>query len=332
VAPPPAPELTSARSDWRVWSTDAAVVVERGDVVDAARAVADEVIAAVGAACDRFDPASELSRLSGEQTERGVEVSPLLADLVATALRVAERTGGSVDPTLGRELARWGYDRDLGELEAPAGTAEGSDADTDAAARPFAVSVTRRSPGWRSVRLAGRILTMPASLRLDLGATAKPYAADLVAARVARDLGTGVLVSLGGDIATAGTTSAGGWEVLVQDAPADPSQQVFLPDGSAIATSSTQKRRWRHDGRDHQHILDPATGAPVVPAWRSATVAASDCVEANALSTAAIVRGRAAAPWLAGQGAAARLVDLQGRVVATGAWPAPDTLPDGGTR
>ncbi|MDN4599010.1 FAD:protein FMN transferase [Leifsonia virtsii] len=326
MAHPLAPELTSARSDWRVWSTDASVVVERGDVIDAARAIADDVLAAVGAACDRFDPASELSRLADERAARGVEVSPLLADLVATALRVAERTGGSVDPTLGRELARWGYDRDLEELDATAATSD--------TGRPatFTVSVTRRSPGWRAVRLDGRTLTLPASLRLDLGATAKAYAADLVAARIASGLDTGVLVSLGGDIATAGTTSAGGWEVLVQDAPADPSQQVFLPDGSAIATSSTQKRRWRHEGRVHQHILDPASGAPVVPAWRSATVATADCVEANALSTAAIVRGRGAPRWLAEQRAAARLVDLQGRVVATGAWPAPDALPSGGAR
>lgn len=326
MAHPPAPELTSARSDWRVWSTDASLVVERDDVVGAARAIADEVLAAVGAACDRFDPASELSRLGGEQPARGVEVSPLLADLVATALRVAERTGGSVDPTLGLELARWGYDRDLSELDAPAGAS-----DTGRSA-PFTVSVTRRSPGWRSVRLDGRTLTVPAGLRLDLGATAKAYAADLVAARIASELGTGTLVSLGGDIATAGTTATGGWEVLVQDAPADPSQQVFLPDGSAIATSSTQKRRWRHEGRVHQHILDPASGAPVVPAWRSATVAAADCVEANALSTAAIVRGHGAPRWLAEQGAAARLVDLQGRVVVTGAWPASDAQQPGGAR
>lgn len=327
MAHPPAPELTSARSDWRVWSTNASLVVERGEVVDAARAIADEVLAAVGAACDRFDPASELSRLPAEQSARGVVVSPLLADLIATALRVAERTGGSVDPTLGRELARWGYDRDLDELDIPLDAS-----DRGRAARPFTVSVTRRSPGWRSIRLDGRILTAPASVRLDLGATAKAYAADLAAARISGELGTGVLVSLGGDIATAGTTAAGGWEVLVQDTPADPSQQVFLPDGSAIATSSTQKRRWRHEGRVHQHILDPASGAPVVPAWRSATVAASGCVEANALSTAAIVRGRGAPRWLAEQGAAARLVDLQGRIVATGAWPAPDALPPGGAR
>lgn len=337
MAPHRAPELTSARSDWRLWSTDASLVVESGDVLDDARAIADDLLAAVGAACDRFDPTSELSRLSGARATRGVEISPLLADLVATALRVAAQTGGSVDPTLGGELARWGYDRDLSELPAAADARHGEPIDHTTrdclrSAEPLSVAVTRRVAGWRSVRLDGRVLTMPASLRLDLGATAKAFAADLVAARVAHELGTGVLVSLGGDIATAGTTSAGGWEVLVQDSPTDPSQQVFLPDGSAIATSSTQKRRWRHEGRDHQHILDPASGVPVVPAWRSATVADASCVEANALSTAAIVRGRGAPRWLAEQGAAARLVDVQGRVVATGAWPASHDLPVGGAQ
>ena len=59
-------------------------------------------------------------------------------------------------------------------------------------------------PGWREVHLEGRLLTMPEGVQLDLGATAKAWAADRSAARIAERLGCGVLVSLGGDIAVAG--------------------------------------------------------------------------------------------------------------------------------
>lgn len=311
-----------ARADWTVWSTNASLVVVHGTELERARRIADRLLADIGAACSRFDADSELSRLSSDpRIERGVEVSPLLASLLATALSAAEQTSGRVDPTLGTDLARWGYDRDFSRLT-PASR-------PTVPPRPPSISVVRREPRWRAVRLDGRTLTMPARLRLDLGATAKAYAADLIAGAVSAELGTGVLVSLGGDIATGGTTPVGGWEILVQDLSTDPAQQVFLPDGAAVATSSTQKRRWLHDGRVHQHILDPEFGTPVVPSWRSITVAAASCVRANTLSTAAIVAGPSAPGWLRRQQAAARLVDTAGRVVALGAWPVPDVSGEG---
>lgn len=71
------------------------------------------------------------------------------------------------------------------------------------------------------------------------------------------------------------------------------------------------------------HILDPRSGLPAAETWRTATVAAPSCLHANALSTAAIVRGIAARGWLGEQGVAARFVDAGGRVSATSAWPAP---------
>lgn len=311
------PEPPTARAAWRVWGVEASIVVGDPASLTGAAALAEGVLAEIGAACSRFDDASELSRLSRDPAAAaGVEVSPLLAELVGAALQVAADTGGSVDPTLGADLAGWGYDRDLAALPTPATAGPPLTGGTT-------LSVVPRDPAWRRVRLDGRLLALPAGTLLDLGATAKAFAADRIARRIAEAFHTRVLVSLGGDIATAGPAGSPGWEVTVQDLDGDPSQQVRLPSGAGLATSSTQKRRWLHDGRTVQHILDPAFGTPVVPAWRSASVAAPTCLRANALSTAAIVRGRAAVDWLARQGADARLVDLEGRVVRVGAWPQP---------
>jgi thiamine biosynthesis lipoprotein len=93
--------------------------------------------------------------------------------------------------------------------------------------------------------------------------------------------------------------------------------------GWAIATSSTQKRRWMKDGRHLHHILDPRSGLPAPTTWRTATVVSRRCWQANALSTAAIVRGRSALGWLEDLGVAARLVDERGSVFVTPGWPAP---------
>ena len=165
---------------------------------------------------------------------------------------------------------------------------------------------------------------MPPGVVLDLGATAKAVAADRVAALVHRELGVGVLISLGGDIATAGAPPYGGWQVQVQDRPEDPVAQVTLPSGTAIATSSTVSRQWTRGDRKIHHILDPRTGLPADPVWRSVTVAAGTCVRANAVSTAAVIRGESALRWVEGLRLPARFLGQGGRVVTTSGWPQAD--------
>ncbi|MDO5745882.1 MAG: FAD:protein FMN transferase, partial [Micrococcaceae bacterium] len=191
------------------------------------------------------------------------------------------------------------------------------------------VPIVRRTPGWERVHLRGNMLTVPGDLRLDLGATAKADAADLAAAAVAAQTGSGVLICLGGDIATAGEGPEGGWQVMVQDLETDPAQQVTLEPGQALATSSTQKRRWQHRGREVHHILDPRFGLPAPAIWRSVTVAAATCLQANAHSTAGIVKGLAAPDWFAANSINARLIDANGGTLVTGSWPGAETAAAG---
>jgi len=134
-------------------------------------------------------------------------------------------------------------------------------------------------------------------------------------------LGVGVLVSLGGDLATAGPAAHGGWQVDVQGDPDDPATRVTLGGGSALATSSTRLRRWEQGGVPRHHLIDPATAQPVLEGWRTASVVARTCLEANTAATAAIVKGEAAVRWLSRLGLAARLVDADGRVQLVGGWP-----------
>lgn len=288
--------------EWPLWSTTARLVVTDADALPRARAAVDGYLRQVDDAANRFRPDSEISTLpSGE-----VELSPVLRDLLEQALWAAELTDGDVDPTVGAALERLGYDRDL-ELVL----------DDGAPVR----AVVRVLPRWGSVALRGSRMWCPAGVRLDLGATAKAVAADRAAALVSDTVGTGVLVSLGGDIASAGPSPEGGWQVRVQDRPEDPPAQVALPAGAAIATSSTVSRTWRRGGRQLHHIVDPRTGQPAQPFWRSVTVAAATCVQANAISTASIVRGARALSWVERLGLPARFVRNDGQVLATTAWP-----------
>jgi thiamine biosynthesis lipoprotein len=302
----------TTREDWKFWSCDVSVVVTSPADVAAASEIVRDVIRQVDDACSRFRADSELS-LRAAEFANGATASPVLVRLVEAALEAARLTDGDVDPTLGADIARLGYDRDISDLHV------GPEIESASAAVP----VQRRRTSWKDVHLVGSILTVPRLVQLDLGATAKAITADLAAAAVASELECGALVSLGGDIATAGAEPTEGWDVLVQDTPADPRQQVLLAAGAAMATSSTQKRRWMSDGFARHHILDPRFGLPAVPTWRSVTVASSSCLHANALSTASIVRGFRAVQWLDDLNIGGRFVDLRGRVVTTEQWPSP---------
>jgi thiamine biosynthesis lipoprotein len=289
---------------WRVWSTTARVVVTDPAALADARALVEAELAAVDAACSRFRVDSELAR--AERADGEVEVSELLADLIKAALDAARRTDGDVDPTLGDALAQLGYDRDLPLIP------------LDGPAIPVQV---RPAPGWWRVRLDGRRLTVPRGVRMDLGATAKAWTADRCARLVAGALDTGVLVELGGDLATAGAGPADGWRIFVRDQAGDPACTVAVPSGSAMATSSTNSRSWRRGDRLLHHVLDPRTCQPAPRVWRSVTVVADRCVDANTWTTAALVRGDAAPAWLAGLDVPARLVDQAGVVHPLGGWP-----------
>lgn len=298
-----------AASGWQLWSTTARLVVEPADRLDEAIAIADRELTRIDEVASRFRADSELNRVAASAPD-GVRVSPLLALLVGRGVDAALLTDGLVDPTLGHTLNRLGYDRDIELIE-----------DQGELVR----AVVRTRPGWRSVSLVGDMLTVPPHLALDLGATAKAVAADRVAATIAEELGCSVLLSLGGDIATSGPEPVGGWHVLVQDGPDEPSTAVRLRAGTGLATSSTLHRRWMRGGRSMHHIVDPRTGLPAGEYWRTVTVAAESCFVANALATASIVRGAEALSWLKGRGAA-RLVDETGRVRVVGGWPVDEEM------
>ena len=308
-------------ASWRAIGTSVHLLVTDLRALGPARRMLTEDLAALDAACSRFRPDSEIVALDhAPPDDRGrigpVRISPLLAGALAVALRAARLTDGDVDPTVGGALSAAGYDRDFA-LVRPDGP-------------PLRLTV-RSVPGWREIELdeAAGLVSLPAGTRLDLGATAKAWAADRAAARIAGRLGCGVLVNLGGDIAVAGAAPPGGWRIRVQDVtgrpedpPAGPAALIAVRSGG-LATSSTAARRWRRGGDVLHHILDPRSGLPAAPVWRTASVAAASCADANAASTAAIIRGEAALAWLDGAGMPARLVAESGAVVTLGGWPPP---------
>ena len=287
--------------------TDHAVVVEDAAALPAAMAIVQAQFKEIDETCSRFKPDSELSRVNRQAGGGDVPLSPLLAEAIEAALESALMTGGLVDLTVGKCVEDAGYTVTFRDLPADA---------------PASQLHVRRLIGWQALAYdpVARTLRLPDGVGLDLGASAKAWAADRAAEAVAGRLGVSVMVSCGGDVAVRGPAPLAGWPIRVSlDVDSDEWQDVVVFDGG-LATSGTTSRRWRRGGVEMHHIIDPATGLPAQTPWAMVSVAAATCLEANAAATAALILGDRAPAWLENLKLPARLVNTRGEVRFAGGW------------
>ena len=304
--------MASGTATWRALGTYVHLSTSQAAALEPARRIATRLLEDVDRTCSRFRTDSDLVR-ANSAAGSWTNVDPLLVKAVGAAVEAAAQTDGLVDPTLGHALVAVGYDRDISLILADS---------TD----PAAVPVPARAGAWRDIQRdpSGAIM-VPRGSALDLGATGKAWAADLIVSAIAAESDCTVVLSLGGDIAV---TGPGGWPVAITETIDDPAgaEVVHLPYGG-LATSSTAARRWVRDGVIRHHLVDPRTGEPTSGRWRTATATGDTCLAANTASTAAIVLGDRAVGWLTDRDIPARLVNTCGRVVRTPRWPEPRAHP-----
>jgi thiamine biosynthesis lipoprotein len=311
--------MTGASARFRAIGTTVGVVCTQAGERARAVALLRARLAELDRAASRFRDDSELAALNRRSAESAatdptarlrVPVDGTLAACLRAAMRTERLTAGLVCASLGTALIACGYDDDLDRVRARGhGTADRS---RHGASVPLArVSFDERTGE----------LTMPAGAALDLGASAKAWAADAIAAELAAGGAGGFLVDLGGDIAVAGAPPPHGWAVGVREWDGTVAQ-VVRSTGQAFATSSTRLRTWTHHGVARHHIIDPRTGEPARTRWAQVTCAGPDAVQANAASTAAIILDDHAVRWLTDRGVPARLVTADRRVETTPGWPA----------
>ena len=254
-------------------------------------------ISRLEAMMSRFRPDSQLSALN--RAGRLAAADELL-EVVGMAIAARERTGGRFDPTVHDAVVAAGYDRSFEDVPA-----DGEGGDPPAPPRCGGDVAVDRDRG--TVALAPGV-------RLDLGGIAKGYIVDRAAERLA-EAGPS-LVNAGGDLRVAGPRRSESWAVAV-NAPGEP--LTLGLDAGAIATSGSDRRRWRRAGREAHHLIDPATGRPSAGDLRTVTVVAAEAAEAEVLATDLFLRGERGALREARERAIpAVLVTADARVVLAG--------------
>jgi FAD:protein FMN transferase len=254
---------------FRAMGTEVELLVD-ADEAEQALGAAESEFHHLEALLSRFRPDSQLSRLN---EAKALSVHSDVSAVVELALQARDSTGGRFDPTVHDAVVAAGYDRSF-ELVPADG--------------PAVASAARCGGG---VYLDGDRIELDPDVRLDLGGIGKGFAVE----RAALVLATAgpCLVNAGGDLAVRG----GSWPVGLETA--DGTITLELGRG-AIATSGRDRRRWRRNGREQHHLIDPRTGSPSDSDLLRVTVVAPAAVQAEVWAKAL---------FLAGEDAAAREAD-----------------------
>jgi thiamine biosynthesis lipoprotein len=233
---------------------------------------------------------SDISAVNNSAGIAPVSVHPEVLDVVESALRYAELSGGAFDPSIGPLVKLWNIGGDDARL-------------------PSADEIRETLPlvGWRDVivnREADTVFLRRPGMRLDLGGIAKGYAAD-EAVRIIKEYRVkSAVIDLGGNVFAYGEKPGKRpgdflpgqklpWRVGIQNPLGDRGQYFAVMElrNKSAVTSGVYERFLEVDGRKYHHILSTQNGYPVESSLLSVTVIADRSIDADALSTSAFALG-----------------------------------------
>jgi thiamine biosynthesis lipoprotein len=238
----------------------------------------------------RFLPDSDISRLNGAQG-RPVEVDPSTITLVSAMVEGWQLTDGRFDPSILPALIDCGYVSSIDDVHLvtilPSGEYVVGGYDHLGLVGPTMADIR--------IDATANTITLPAGLAIDPGGIGKGLAADLAVEHLLALGASGALVSIGGDMMMRGTPPpdvGNSWTVAIQH-PLRPGSSVctLVVDAGGVATSSTQSRRWVHDGEQRHHVIDPDRSWPSITDLASVTVVARSGWLAEVHATAALLAG-----------------------------------------
>jgi thiamine biosynthesis lipoprotein len=286
--------VIAGRLAFRAMASEIAVTVEPNTLSLAALADTPHWFADWATRLSRFHQGSELSALN-RAAGTAMAVSEVLWTALRAAVAAAEATDGLITPALLGAMQAAGYDQSFEQL-------------TDGPTTCTCASVS----DFHGIAFdeAQHTVTLPAGMGLDLGGTAKGWAADVAAQRLA-PFGR-CLVNAGGDVSMSGPEGAP-WRLGVES-PLQPGVMlgVLEVERGGVATSGRYYRKWQHGGVWQHHLIDPRTGKPAQTDVVSATVVAPSALVAEVAAKQVLILGSVAGlAWLAQFEALAALVVLE---------------------
>lgn len=295
----------AAETRW-VMGTRLVIEIEHRDdpIAERARHQAFEEAQRLDNLLSNYLPYSPLSQLNQHAGEGPFPVEFELANYLLRARQDSRRTDGAFDVTVGALVQAHRAGADAAGIAAALATV-GAD-------RIEFENVPATDPP-----VTTRGVSLPVGMAIDPGGDGKGVAVDAMVASLRANRMAAALVDFGGSsFFGLGSSADGDWKVALRGPEDELLGFVRLRD-LAMSTSSALPPVTAEDGTPaprRGHVIDPRTGALVnVP--RTAVVLSPSATDAEVLSTALIVEGRAGTRWLP------RFPDAEAAVFEPGADP-----------
>ena len=224
---------------------------------------------------ESYDGLRNLKTVNDQAGIGPVPVDERILSLLQFAQTAWTETGSRVNAAMGSVLAHW-HDAREQALEDPDRAAL-----PDRSALEEAALHTDLSALELDLEAGTAFLTDP-DMALDVGALAKGYAVEQVAAAAPDHF----LISVGGNVCATGPKPDGTpWTVAVENPDGGDFLKLLYAEDRSVVTSGDYQRYFELDGVRYHHIIDPDTLEPAAY-WRSVTVVADSSAAADCLSTA----------------------------------------------
>ena len=237
-----------------------------------------------------FDSESEISRLNNAKAGEWIDLSPEMSKVMKDSAKIWRLSGGAFDPTVGRLVDLWGFGASVPK-KAP------SEAEIKEVLKYTGFDKLKFADGYSRVKKSND------NIYINLSAIAKGYGVDRVAEKL-EELGIrDYVVEIGGEVRAAGRKSEDvdrgsrseeekGWKIGVVK-PSETPETAFVADlrNAAVATSGDYRNYYYKDGKKYSHTISPKSGYPVEHNLASVTVFDDNCMDADALATAAMSMG-----------------------------------------
>ncbi|MFD2117502.1 FAD:protein FMN transferase [Paenibacillus yanchengensis] len=229
---------------------------------------------------NRMVEGSEVSEVNKQAGKAAVTVSEDTFLVIKTAKDYAEQSAGSFDPTIGPLVDLWAIGN--------GGTTVPERAKITAAQSLIDYNNLVLDENKLEIKL------LEAGMTIDLGAIAKGYAADVIAAYLQEQGFESAIIDLGGNILAMGSKPGGqAWSIGVQSPEEKRGDHLgTLPvTNKTVVTSGVYERYFIENEQVYHHVLDRKTGFPVQNELASVTIVTENSMNADALSTATFVLG-----------------------------------------
>jgi len=229
---------------------------------------------------------SEITQFNNHESTTSFTVSNDFSLVVERALHWSMLTDGAFDITIVPLLYIWGF-----------GPGQASELG-DIFPEEHAVQKRRTHVGYEKLTTNKYYLQKKDPfIKIDLNAIAKGFGVDAVYSFLESIGMNNIMVEIGGEVRTKGKNRKNEpWMIAVErpdlESAGSKSISWALPlESKAMATSGDYRNYYEIDGIRYSHEIDPRTGYPAQTGVASATVVATNCMDADALATVLIIMG-----------------------------------------